>query len=283
MVADAFVANAGVYYYDEPCAILPARSTYHITSKLITPPPNSHFFNLRGERLNEFERYFDALGNAGHRDLGSCSHPQSGIFIDRVAMKILNAPWMLPWFVDNTDAHLITLLRHPAAQALSVMRQNWRYPVEAYADRLDEIGDRFTTAQQETMLRLLAEGSEWERAILDWCVTSLPLRTRAANRVVHAYYEDIVLNQEAFVQDILVGKFGLADRSAMLRAFGAPSNSSRMSTDATRSAIKDGKRDKLIAGWRDKVDADMVATAQAILDTFEVREYSMHAPGVVTG
>ncbi len=188
-------------------------------------------------------------------------------------MKILNAPWMLEWFLDNTDVHCLSITRHPAAQALSVMRRGWRFPVKAYADRASSFEPYFTPSQLDLLRSAVNEEDAWKVAILEWAITSYPLRHMGEERVLRLKYEDIVSDPENFTDRVLVDALGLRDREVMLKTFYRPSNSSMMSSPDTNAAIRERDLDKVLFGWRDKVDERMRADGQKILDAFEVSEY----------
>lgn len=274
MIADAIAECRGVWFANEPFAVLPAHPAYDLKRERLPEAPHSAFFGLEGADLARFEAYSSALLGAELRQIGTTWRPLMPLSADRVCLKILNATWMIGWFRDETEAALLTLLRHPGAQALSVMRQGWDYAVRAYVARPEALGEWLTPAQIDLATRIVGEGrSDWELAVLDWCVASAPLRAAHGDRHVALLYEDIVRAPEAFVDEVLVGRLGLADRDRMLARLSRPSGSSRMSDAETRAQIEAGEIDVLLSKWRGRVTDDMAQAGQAILDVFEVAEY----------
>jgi hypothetical protein len=180
---------------------------------------------------------------------------------------------MLEWFRDHTDAHIISLVRHPGAQARSVLRQNWQFPVEAYLEKPSFLSSLFRQEQIEFAQRIFKGGDPWQCAILDWVITSHPLRHAMGARVHATTYEDVVSDPTGFVDGVLVKGCNLQDRNAMMQALQRPSGSSRLSTGAANSAIQDRDLDKILNGWRSNTGPEELAKGQEILDAFEIAGY----------
>jgi hypothetical protein len=274
MVADAIAAAPGVWYADEPYAMFPGRPGYAEKVKHLPMVEHSHFFGLDGVEAQQFENFSHALLNAEFRDMGTCRTTKSVFLADRVALKILNAPWMIDWFATETDAQILPLLRHPGAQAGSVLRQGWEYPVRAYARRPDALARHFTSEQIETIEQMSTGPKSWELAILDWIVTSAPLRAFGARTGELAHYEDIVMDPAGFVDAVLVRRLKLGPRTTLLERLGRPSGSARMNEQKTNALIRDGNKRALVQKWRDGVDDEMLHQGQALLDRFEIQDYT---------
>ena len=205
--------------------------------------------------------------------MGTARHTLPGLKADRTCLKILNAPWMLPWFAAHAGAHAIVTIRHPGAQARSVMRQNWGYPAEAYLARPDALAQIFSEDEIRAAQEIWDSGDPWARGILDWVITSHPLRHAQGAQVYKVTYEEVVRTPERFIDEVLVGKCGLRDRDAMLDAILRPSGRSSMNTAAATRSIAERDVERILGGWRDKCSAEELATGQQILDRFGVTEY----------
>ncbi len=273
MVGDAIAVNRGVWYTNEPFAVLPAHPGYALKQDLLPPREHSQFFALTPSEEAQVTHYMEGLLAAEFRVLGGCANPKPLLRADRVCLKVLNAPWMVSHFAETTDAHILPMLRHPAAQALSVIRQGWGFAVEAYYHARPQIEGMFSSAQWDCMDEVLSGSDKWSIAVLDYAVTSKHIRE--AHKDSLAYYEDIVRAPEEFVDRVLVDRFGLEDRAQMIASFHSPSRSSSMSQSTTRDAIRAGDKEILLRRWMDKIDSDMAAAGQKILDTFEIDRYSM--------
>lgn len=273
MVADAICANPGVWFSDEPYAMFPDRADFARKSARLFVPDHSHFFALDGGQLDRFSSFTHDLIAARFRAIGTARRTLPGLRADRSSLKLLNVPWMLPWFAEHTDAHIISLIRHPGAQARSVLRQNWGFPLEAYLARPDVLEETFGRSQLDVMHRIWFDGDQWSRAILDWVVTSHPLRMAQGKRVYRVRYEDIVRGPEQFIDEILVGHARLQDRESMLAAILNPSGSSSMSTADANRSIASRDVDKILNGWRSHCSAEELTRGQEILEMFDVKEY----------
>lgn len=273
MVSDTISANRGVWFADEPFAMFPDRKGFREKSLILFKPKHSHFFDLRGEELVRFEEFSLRLLQARLRSLGTARQTLPMLKANRTCAKILNAPWMLDWFASNTNANIIALLRHPGAQARSVLRQGWAFPAEAYIERPDSLRDKIGDSNTEKALQIWYSGSEWQRAVLDWIITSAPLRSAKGERVYRLHYEDIVLSPASFIDEILIKKFALTDRDAMHQSMMKPSGSAHLNTAFATKSISNRNLPVILNGWRDGIDGKQMTEGQFILDTFGVSKY----------
>lgn len=277
MVSDAIWAHKGVWLANEPFAVLPNHPNFHRKKELLPETEHSHFFNLQSAELAQVADYFKKAASAEHRFLGTCKHPAMGVYIHRVCLKILNAPWMLDWVSENTDIRPLIILRHPAAQALSVLRQNWDFPLKAYAKDIDFLSQHFSTEQIETLHKVLASDNLWKIAICDWIINSHPLRSKKHNDY-RFYYEKIAFEPSVFLKDVIESLYGIQINPAMQQTFSKPSGSSKMSTDNTNKLIRDGNISALIGKWIDKLEKSDLKECQKLLDIFGVDAYTAYDP-----
>lgn len=283
MVSDAIAAADGVWFADEPFAVFPERPGFEIRKTMLPHAEHSHFFALDEAKLEQFQSYTQGLFEARFREMGTSRRTKPVLRADRVCLKVLNAPWMIGWFAAETDAQPLVVLRHPGAQAVSVLRQGWDFPVRAYAKRPEALAAFFTAEQVETIVRLASAPAGWEVAVLDWIVTSAPLRAFARQGGPAWRYEDIVSAPERFVADMLVGRFGLSPEPRLRATFARPSGSSAMSEGATNAMIATGDRTALLDRWRTRVDDAALRQGQALLDRFGVEEYRFLGEGDLPG
>lgn len=273
MVADTIAANRGIWHADEPYAVFPGRPGYETKIQLLPTAEHSHFFGLDGEDLQRFEHFSSQLLKAKFRSMGTARRTGPLNSANRVSLKVLNAPWMLPWFRDTAKAHIIIVLRHPAAQALSVLRQKWAFPIEAYLKRPDRLTTYLTEAEIEKAQNVLKNADPFQLAVLDWIVSSAPLRKEGGARVQLWRYEQIVENREAFVDQALVSGVGLREREMMVDLLSRPSGSRRMSLAETNAGIARGDVRLLTEGWRAKLSDQDRRAGQELLDAFSIDEY----------
>ncbi|MEM6389134.1 MAG: hypothetical protein AAF825_04765 [Pseudomonadota bacterium] len=273
MVSDAVSACRGVWFANEPYAMFPSRLGFAEKSRRLFMPMHSHFFALTEEEQARFDRFTHDLLRARIWQMGTARDTLPGLKANRTCLKILNAPWMLPWFAAEAGAHIIATTRHPGAQARSVLRQNWGFPVEAYLARPEAMAQLFSAEEIRAAQEIWDSGDPWARGILDWVVTSHPLRHAQGAQVYQITYEEVVRAPERFIDEVLVGKCGLSDRDAMLGVILRPSGSSAMNTAAATRSIAERDVERILNGWREKCSAEELATGQEILDRFGVTEY----------
>ena len=279
MLADVVACNRGVWFTNEPFAVLPGHPGYDVKRATLPCREHSQFFSLSPEELTGFSLYVDMLLRIEDKTLGTCRRTLLPMRANRVSLKILNANWMLDWFIENTDCHAIFLTRHPASQALSVIRQRWQFGAEAYFREPQELCPYLSASQIELGLKILKRGDVWEIAILDWVILNHPLAiTKQRHEINVVRYEDLIRDPAPFTRGVLNEELHLQDLKEMLATFNVPSNSSTMSRRDTKSAILEGRTDYLLNRWQDEVDEHQKRAAQRILETFEVSAYNMSSP-----
>lgn len=280
VLADVIASNRGVWFANEPFAVFPSHPDLALKQRLLPYREHSQYFDLEGHELEQFRNYVSGLLRAEYSSLGRCRRVKFPFHTNRVCLKILNAPWMLNWFLDNAKGDVIFLTRHPAAQALSVNRQEWDYGVRAYFSRPHALAKVFSSDQIAFGLDILNRNNKWEVAILDWIMTTHHGRASKDPRLIKVAYEHMVVNPTSFCEDILCRRLKLSELERMKARFGVPSNSSSLTTQSTLDAIAAGDKEKLLSDWTRQIGDEEKRTAQAILDRFNVVEYDMshHMP-----
>jgi len=276
LLADVIAANRGIWIADEPFAVFSQHQAFELKRQLLPPREHSQYFQLSNDELVRFEEYANGLLDARYPALGTSRRVKFPLIADRVCLKILNAPWMLDWFLAKPRCSTIFLIRHPGAQASSVLRQGWAFAVEAYFRNEEALRLYFNDEQIEFGRDVLRRGNPWEVAILDWIVINTP-GIRCKNPLLRfVCYEELATNPADFAENVLYKDLGLCELERMKSMFDLPSNSSMMSTQHTRRAIEEGDKATLVSSWMNKVDGKDLDKAQAILDRFEISLYKMH-------
>lgn len=278
ILLEMIASEPGMWIANEPDAVLPEHPNYEFKKGNLPLMEHSQFFSLQGTDLRKFEIYIKNLLSLRYKTLGSIWSHKTIFTAKRVCVKIVNAPWMLDWFLDETDAHVVFMMRHPAAQALSVIRQNWDFGVKAYFNRPEELEKICTHQQIGYGQDILRRGNIWETAILDWVVGTHHGRISTRSNLTKIMFENLVTNPADFVENELIGKMGLTDADRMLRLLKRPSSSSNMSNTENINSIRNGDSNRLLSSWMAKLDDSDKKCAQAILDAFEVTAYTMDDP-----
>ena len=280
LLADMLAAQPGVWFANEPFAVF--KNHQNAGAKLgrwLPELPHSQFFDLSKEQSDQFDQY-TALLNRAQIPIGTARRARFPLTADRVCIKVLNAPFLADRFAEACEMQTVFLTRHPAAQALSILRQGWGFSAEAYFAKPDFLAKYMKGEQIELGQRIFANkasGGDWEKAILNWWIENLyPIR-HATRFTQVLTYEELTLKPERWI-NTLCDSLQLGDPNAMLTVANRPSNSSNMSTGDTVRQIAGSDRTGLISSWQKRVDADMASKAQAILDAFGVHEYRMNDP-----
>ncbi|MEM9484387.1 MAG: hypothetical protein AAGA83_11915, partial [Cyanobacteria bacterium P01_F01_bin.116] len=167
------------------------------------------------------------------------------------------------------------LIRHPAAQALSLMRLDWRYSASIYFERPEFLAQYFSSAQIEYGNKILAEGSNFQKAILSWiCDVIYPLKY-SKQVSCQLFYEHLIDQPEVWIQ-YLCEILKLQDSDLMKQLMNQPSGSSSLSTSDINSAIAKGDSRHLLRKWDDKITPSERKNGQEVLDCFEIKCYTMY-------
>ena len=276
LLADLIASQRGIWFANEPFAVFPGHSSERYASRYLPRLPHSQFFGLDSEHDIAVRRYM-ALLNRGAIPIGTCRRTKFPLRADRVCLKILNAPFLTDDFVRRDGMIAIFLVRHPAAQALSVLRLGWGFSAEAYFERPDFLRLYLTDEQIEFGSLVLRNGTDWEKAILNWVVETLFPLKHARELSLCLTYEELVLVPEVVIP-LLCRTCGFDDPELMRRLIARPSGSSWMSTRDTMGKISSRDRWALVASWEHRVDGHMRAVAQNVLDRMGVITYRMDDP-----
>ena len=274
MLADAIAEAQGVWFVNEPFAVLPGHPGYALKRRLLPEREHSQYFALDSAEEAQFSLYVDALLGARLPSLGTARRAGPGLTAHRVCLKVLNAPWMLDWFRRNTDAHVLPVLRHPGGQALSALRTGWDMPVRAYAKRPDVLAQYFDPAQVARIEALAAGPITWELAVLDWIVATAPVRRAQARGLTVWQYEEIAASPDKFARRVLAHGLDLGPERRISARLTRPSNSARFSTTDTRRLLARGETASVAQQWRGKLEGDMARQGQALLEEFAVAGYA---------
>ncbi|GLQ34010.1 hypothetical protein GCM10007939_02930 [Amylibacter marinus] len=186
---------------------------------------------------------------------------------DRLVFKTTAAQFLLDLLVQN-QFQVILYFRHPIAQALSCMRNDWGDKLQ-YFQSSDRFKQEFLTREQGLLLQeICRSGSDLQKYVLSWCCENLPLWDEQHANTPSIFYEDLVAERAKIVK-LLAVECQLAQVDEMYIAAGQASASVKsLSAKGTRSLISQGNAEKLIYGWQQSVTGEASVQVQNILDHF---------------
>lgn len=179
-------------------------------------------------------------------------------------VKDIRVNFLLGWIHARfPDTPIVLLLRHPCAVAVSAMKLGWKPPLDDVLEQEDLVAAHLAD-RMETIERIRAEGSDFDRRILLWCIE---------NAVALAQLEGApdgrcVVHYENFCRDDprpeIAAMFAHLRKPFDDAVFAAMRRPSKLST--ADSAIVTGKN--LVDGWRTQLTAAQIDRAVAILAAF---------------
>ncbi|MDN5848565.1 MAG: sulfotransferase [Nitrococcus sp.] len=274
--------NKGVRYYDEPFSFFGA-SCEQI--RQLPPKEKSQFISLDEEEELVIQRYLNRIF-CGKTDVSNpwrIWQSEFDFVFDRILLKILYAKPLIDWIAQRFSVDIVYYVRHPIPVALSIMEQGrglngraygWGDNSRAYLQ--DEVF--ISTYMNESLISyswdIYKNGTFFERLILNWCLENLvPLRLKDLRpEWTFLSYEELVSDPTTCI-NYLSERLNLKDRSKMYKSVSIPSHSSKKLRTGNYSLAD---RDRLIFGWKAKVDQNMISSAAKILDKFEIDIYSVY-------
>jgi hypothetical protein len=193
----------------------------------------------------------------------------------RLVFKIQSCQDLMNWFEERFQVQIVYLVRHPLATSVS---RRWcrLLPLflanEVYCQRY------LTPALRAYGQTILAQGSELQKKVLDWCLQNLPpLKFLDRRRWLCLHYEDLVMDPSGSIDKLATG-LGLSDREKMLRQVNAAASSPMPDAQTRRSVAQPSGREErsyLVKKWRQKVSAAEEAQLFEIVQKFEIDVYEV--------
>ncbi|MGD1854732.1 MAG: sulfotransferase [Leptolyngbyaceae cyanobacterium] len=275
LLGDMLAAQKGMWFFDEPFAHRhmqwPGKRMQLSHEKT---GESSRFFDLTEAEKKEVIQYMHLLNQGAVRTTGTARRTHFPFRADRACLKILRGAWLIDMFAEQ-GMQILFLIRHPAAQSLSVMRLNWQCAAAIYFDRPDFLIRYFSNDQIEYGKKILAEGTDFQRAVLSWvCDMSYPLRF-SKNVSCQLFYEHLIDQPKPWIEHLCT-KLGLQDDEIMAQILSKPSGSSKMSTSDITKAITAGDSRLLLQKWCNKLDDSDRKAGQEVLEHFDIDCYTMY-------
>jgi len=194
---------------------------------------------------------------------------------NRMVLKIVDAKGIIDWVDRNFPVHIVYSTRHPIPTVLSIMRNRWELTASAYLRDRHFVSNYLDPDQHAYAQNLLANGTLFQKHILNWCLENLvPLRLIGERpHWLYLSYEELMLDPAKAIER-LSEHLHLADIERMREKISMPSKSTRSHSTADASAaIKDGDRRTILGRWRRELSRKEERSAFDILDRLNVSVY----------
>ncbi len=166
----------------------------------------------------------------------------------------------------------IYLVRHPAAVALSRIRNGWRHYISDFAQAA-QIANSLSI-DQTGMIRQISDGdSELLRFVLSWCLE---------NYIIYHYplhpstmvirYEDMVSDTEQSLRSICQ-HVDMKYQPSMMAPLARPSRGIVHSDSTAVEAITQRDQDQILYGWRSELSARQLDQIGEVLRVFKIHDY----------
>ena len=275
LVADMLAAQQGMWFYSEPFS--PRRRAYlgpQLQSLSIKQSrQDCRFFDLNRGQNSEMLQLMSQLNHAV-LPTGTSRRTYFPLKSDRICLKVLRASWLTDTFAEQ-GMQIILVIRHPAAQALSVMRLGWKFSAEIYFKKIDFLENFFSQEQIIFGNKILTEGSAFQKAVLSWvCDIIYPLKF-SEKVSCQLFYEHLISEPELCL-GYLSQTLNIKDTKIMAHILSKPTFSSKLCTKDTIQAINLGDSQLLLKKWCSQLSDTDCKAGQEILDCFDINCYSMY-------
>ncbi|MFW5787943.1 MAG: sulfotransferase domain-containing protein [Halanaerobiales bacterium] len=252
--------------------------------------PRPFYINLSVEEKQVLKDYIKKTSRGelvyGRRytDLFS---PHHSFISERSVFRLLRSSYLLDWFNNNFDIHIIYLFRHPIAASLSRKKiwensSNPSYwsPNNDYLLKSDYIRKKYLTSKNIKYLKIkLKNCNRLEEFVITWCLENLPV-IRKIQSLKHRpdfivlTYEDLLMNPGKVIS-FLCQKLHLADEEKMLAQLQIPSSTVRYSDDRTKNNFENRTYDQnyLLKKWKKEISDETEKSIFAILKKFQIEIY----------
>ena len=267
-------ANRGLKTLNQPLGLYSA--PFWLT-RHVPVMESSRYILLDDEEAEQIQRYVTAI-REGRMHINEPWDFWRGTFSfrsNRLVFKEVAGLAITPWAEDALGCSVIYLVRHPLAQARSVLRNGWAPTAKAFLRNTNLISKYMDSALHAKAWDAYNSGTPLERHVLSWVLENLiPLRELEKRPSWYFItYESCVLHREEVISE-WSRIFDLPDIDRMNKTAAQASRSVRtLSEQSTKRSIRQGRRDALVSGWRGNIPEDVERKAMSILDMFEIDIY----------
>lgn len=236
-LAELVASNPGIVYIDQPFDLFkPNTESGKIRANYLPNKLMSQFVSLSGDEEKKIDHYTKLLLNGKLKLLGNLRHHKFPVLADRTMLKICNALPLIDWFNNQFNVLTCYLVRHPIAQALSIMKNNWGITAEYYLDDENFRNNYLNNKQLNYSKDILKQGSYFQKAILNWCVENLVPLKHSQTNIIKVYYEHLVVDEQKTVNFLCQNIDVESDYLVQKIKANNPSGSSKFSDQQTKQA-----------------------------------------------
>lgn len=271
LMAQLLDAEPKVGYVDQPFDLWkPNTKRGQVIASYLPQKDKSQFFELDAIEFVKVKAYLRQLYKL---NLGILSSKKKA---KQLVLKIVNAHGLIDQLPQMVPSKTIVLLRHPFAQALSVIRNGWGTCELPFLESKAWSSTYLKKEQQDYAWQIIKTGTNFERAVLNWCLEWVYPAHFSNTNYLKVHYEDLVLEGESTVK-LIYDYLGFKNTKGALQVLHKPSRSSTFSMSNTIDLINNGEKKALLSSWRKHVTEEEQIKGQKILTIFNMTMYNMNS------
>lgn len=195
---------------------------------------------------------------------------------NRIVFKLLALEHLIERVELEMGAKIVFLVRHPIPTTLS-RKQLPRLNHFVQSERVWE--KYLDTEKKAAALRIVSEGSDFEKGILSWCIqTAISLSAKTRDAWLTITYEELVLNPERCAR-LLCNDLQLKAPERMLKAMTRPAKNIALSGRETKGLLEKESAERnreIVTRWKSQISKEEEKRAFDIVGTFGLRLYEQN-------
>jgi hypothetical protein len=194
----------------------------------------------------------------------------------RTVLKVLQAKPLMTWLETTFDLQVIYLLRHPVAQAASVIKAGWPDINRAFLTHPTFAERHLTESQRRCCEYISGHGSILEKHVLSWSLDNLlPLRELSKDKTswLVLTYEDCLIHPDMVI-DRLSKTLDIDSTRFMHEQFKKASGTTKITHHRNPPVFGEEQLTK----WTQQFSTREIANAFQILETLEIDAYNTTSP-----
>lgn len=230
-------------------------------------------------KIKNIEEISDYLNKIANGELSFKNPPPFSKYhkfiVDHSVIKILHGgETMIEELGDKLNAKIVYLVRHPIPVSIS------RKELPRLKSFVESDDFKLTAFQKKISKEIFNNGSQMQKAILDWCYQNYLTLSNNKNNWLIISYEQMVLDPESVIKELNKREIITEELGKVYKSLQSPSKNTYQSSVERKKLLKNKESDpkELIKNWLSKVDENQINQVQEILDVFNIDLYKANSP-----
>lgn len=237
-------------------------------------------FNYNNNEANLIIEYFNSMSINKSQDFmywADLFKKSHSFNTNRTLFKTHKITNLLTYFDKNLKIDIIYLIRHPIANIVSRIRNNWQPYISIFLNNKNFI-DKINIEELNLIKQILREGSKFEKFIVSWFLENYDILNKIKKSQMNFDNNFMLLSYEQLYSEpnVVIGKlaeeFNLKRPDLMRKQIFQPSAGIKYSTNKSSDLIIKGSNDALFS-WQDYISDNEINNAYELLKKLNIDLY----------